>query len=75
MLATDAKLQSWLARAAAVDGAVNKFADAALIEAGEWVLVVDFLALIFVVEQLHVVATEAESGLGQVVSTEAEEVA
>ena len=38
---------------------VDEFANTSLIETGEWVFIVYFLALIFVIEQTHVVTAEA----------------
>ena len=56
VFATDPEFDIRLSGAAALYGEFHEFAYAALVDAGERVLIVDFFALVFVIEQAHVVA-------------------
>ena len=73
VFAADAEFDVFSRFAAFFDGDLHEFADAGLVEAGEWVFLEDFVLGVGVEEGSHVVAADAESGLGEVVCAEAEE--
>ena len=73
VFAADAEFDVFFRFAAFFDGDLHEFADAGLVEAGEWVFLEDFVFGVGAEEGSHVVAADAESGLGEVVGAEAEE--
>ena len=73
MLTTDTDLEVVDGLATALDTHFDELTDTGLVEAGEWVDVDHFSFLIGWQEGAGVVAAEAETGLGEVVSSEAEE--
>ena len=73
MFAADAEFDVFFRFAAFFDGDLHEFADAGLVEAGEWVFLEDLILGVGIEEGSHVVAADAESGLGEIVGAEAEE--
>ena len=73
MFAADAELDVRAGLAALGDGDLHELANAGAVERGEGVLLEDFRLGVGHEEGAHVVATDAESGLGEVVGAEAEE--
>ena len=69
----DPKLNAWIGKATLIDGDLHKLADAGLIECGEGVLLEDLVLSIRKEEVTHVVTTDAERSLSEIVSSEAEE--
>ena len=74
VLAADADLESGVRGAAALDGGLDQFADALLVESDERVQLVKSLALVGGEECRGVVAGNAVGGLRQIVSAEREEI-
>ena len=66
-------LMSGRRAAAFLDGDLHELADAGLVERGERVLLEDLVLDVGHEEVAHVVAADAERGLGEVVRAEAEE--
>ena len=73
VFAADAELDVRAGLAALGDGDLHELANAGAVERGEGVLLEDFRFGVGHEEGAHVVAADAESGLGEVVGAEAEE--
>src|SRR5690606_37773870 len=73
MLSTNAQLDVRPCTPSVFDSKFHQLAYADLVQAGEGVAVIDFLAFVLVVEQTHVVTAQTKCCLGQVVGAEAEE--
>ena len=73
MFAADAEFDVFFRFAAFFDRDFHEFADAGLIEAGEGVFLEDLILGVGIEEGAHVVAADAECGLGEIVCAEAEE--
>ena len=74
MFAADAAFEAALCRAPLCDGHLNELADPRGVERLEWVAREQLRLQIIGQKRVHVVATEAERHLRQVVCAEAEEV-
>ena len=73
MFAADAEFDVFFRFAAFFDGDLHEFADAGLVEAGEWVFLEDLILGVGIEEGSHIVAADSESGLSEIVGAEAEE--
>ena len=73
VFAADTKFDAWAGSAAFLDGDFHELANAGGVETCEGVLLEDLCFGVRQEEITHVIAADAESGLGKVVGAEAEE--
>ena len=73
VLAANAQLDVRVGGFAAVDALLNQGSDARLIDRGEWILRQNVEILVLAEKTSSIVTAHAQSGLGQVVRSEAEE--
>ena len=72
MLTTDTDLEILLGLATSFDPELNELSNTCLIECGKWVVVYDLGILIGRQERAGVIPAQTQTGLGQVVGSEAE---
>ena len=73
VLAADAEFDVWSNSLGLFDGDLHELANAALVDAVEWIAGQDLLLDVWLEELVRVVSAEAEGHLGQVVRSKAEE--
>ena len=73
MFTADAELDVRAGLAAFFDGDLDQLSNTSLVDRGEWVLLDDLEFCVMRQEAARIVAAHAESGLGQVIRSEAEE--